>query len=194
MDAKNRYAKRVSISSCPKKTYKPRPKKIDTHVAPTLSSRVRTQNPRYENCSHFQEKIDFWGVEIRFLESKNVEKYLYTMFPYTEKYTESESDIQNNDLLYKIDQQIQNTFAILERKCIFSRKKTRFSNLCFVIYINCIVRILYLFVFFFVFFIFVHFLRQSARRHIVNDYAAKHDSSRYRQTNAVAITDKCKAS
>ena len=37
------------------------------------------------------------------------------MFPYTEKYTESESDIQNNDLLYKIDQQCQNTFEILEK-------------------------------------------------------------------------------
>ena len=36
------------------------------------------------------------------------------MFPYTKKYTESESDIQNNDLLCKIDQQYQNTFAILD--------------------------------------------------------------------------------
>ena len=32
------------------------------------------------------------------------------MFPYRVKYNESESDIQNNDLLYKIDQQCQNTF------------------------------------------------------------------------------------
>ena len=31
------------------------------------------------------------------------------MFPYTVKYTESEYDIQNNDLLNKIDQQCQNT-------------------------------------------------------------------------------------
>ena len=36
------------------------------------------------------------------------------MFPYTVKYTESEYDIQNNDLLYKIDQQCQNTFESLE--------------------------------------------------------------------------------
>ena len=36
------------------------------------------------------------------------------MFPYTEKYTESESDIQNNDLLYKTHQKHQNTFQILE--------------------------------------------------------------------------------
>ena len=37
------------------------------------------------------------------------------MFPYTEKYTESKSDLQNNDLLYKIDQQCRNTFEILEK-------------------------------------------------------------------------------
>ena len=36
------------------------------------------------------------------------------MFPYRLKYTESEYDIQNNDLLYKIDQKIQNTFEILD--------------------------------------------------------------------------------
>ena len=36
------------------------------------------------------------------------------MFPYRFKYTESEYDIQNNDLLHKIDQQCQNTFKILE--------------------------------------------------------------------------------
>ena len=32
------------------------------------------------------------------------------MFPYTVKYNESESDIQNNNLLYKMHQQHQNTF------------------------------------------------------------------------------------
>ena len=32
------------------------------------------------------------------------------MFPYRVKYTESEYDIQNNDLLYKTHQQYQNTF------------------------------------------------------------------------------------
>ena len=37
------------------------------------------------------------------------------MFPDRVKYTESESDIQNNDLLYKIDQQCQNAFDILEK-------------------------------------------------------------------------------
>ena len=36
------------------------------------------------------------------------------MFPYTEKYTESESDIQNNDLLYKINKKCQNTFNFSE--------------------------------------------------------------------------------
>ena len=36
------------------------------------------------------------------------------MFAYTEKYTESEYDIQNDHLLYRIDQKCQNTFEILE--------------------------------------------------------------------------------
>ena len=35
------------------------------------------------------------------------------MFPYRVKYTESEYDLQNNDLLYKIDQQCQKTFKHL---------------------------------------------------------------------------------
>ena len=35
------------------------------------------------------------------------------MFTYTVKYTESEYDIENNDFLYKIDQQCQNTFEHL---------------------------------------------------------------------------------
>ena len=37
------------------------------------------------------------------------------MFPYWIKYTESESGIQNNDLLYEIHQTIQNTFDIFEK-------------------------------------------------------------------------------
>ena len=35
------------------------------------------------------------------------------MFPYRVQYTDSESDIQNNDILYTIDQQHQNTFERL---------------------------------------------------------------------------------
>ena len=35
------------------------------------------------------------------------------MFPYTVKYTESDSDIQNNNSLYKIDQTCQNTFDFI---------------------------------------------------------------------------------
>ena len=46
------------------------------------------------------------------------------MFPYTEKYTESESDIQNNDLLYKIDKQCQNTFEIKEASRLFAKVRT----------------------------------------------------------------------
>ena len=36
------------------------------------------------------------------------------MFLYRVKYTESEYNIQNNDLLYKTHQQYQNTFEFLE--------------------------------------------------------------------------------
>ena len=55
------------------------------------------------------------------------------MFPYRVKYTESEYDIQNNGLLYKIDQICQNTSEILEKeKRTFQKsivfKKTRFQN------------------------------------------------------------------
>ena len=42
--------------------------------------------------------------------AKNHKKYFLTMFPYRVKYTESEYDIQNNDLSYKINQKYQNTF------------------------------------------------------------------------------------
>ena len=49
------------------------------------------------------------------------------MFPYRVKYTESESDIQNNDLLYKIDQQCQNTFEILKNGK--KNEKTQFSHI-----------------------------------------------------------------
>ena len=94
----------------------------------------RTQNRRYENCSHFWEiSSTFWGVEhFRFW---GVDKYLQPMFPYRVKYTESESDIQNNNLF------VQNTptmpkyirfFGFLGK---FSRKskihifqKIRFQN------------------------------------------------------------------
>ena len=51
------------------------------------------------------------------------------MFPYTEKYTESESDIQNNDLLYKIDQKLQNAFETLEKmENVDKIKNTYFSK------------------------------------------------------------------
>ena len=50
------------------------------------------------------------------------------MFPYTVKYTESESDIKNTDLLYKIDQKYQNTFDFLK----FSTKKNQTFILLYV--------------------------------------------------------------
>ena len=60
------------------------------------------------------------------------------MFPYRVKYTESEYDIQNNDLLYKIDQQCQNTFEHWENS-----KKSNNSILYCVFYTNCIIHMLY---------------------------------------------------
>ena len=45
------------------------------------------------------------------------------MFPYTVKYTDSEYDIQNNDLLCKIDQQCQNTFELLKHFGTFRKIK-----------------------------------------------------------------------
>ena len=54
------------------------------------------------------------------------------MFPYTEKYAESESDIQNNDLLNNIDQRCQNTFEYLQKMGkseMFNIFKTLFCNI-----------------------------------------------------------------
>ena len=39
----------------------------------------------------------------------NVQKYIQPMFPYRVECTDSEYDIQNNDLLYKIHPKHQNT-------------------------------------------------------------------------------------
>ena len=58
------------------------------------------------------------------------------MAAYTEKCTESESDIQSNDLLYKTHQQHQNTFEMLEN---FVKSKNIYY---FVISISSIIRIL----------------------------------------------------
>ena len=62
------------------------------------------------------------------------------MFPYRVKYTESESDIQNNDLLYIIDQKCQNTFEVLET---FGKFITMSKTICyFVFYIPSIIHFL----------------------------------------------------
>ena len=62
------------------------------------------------------------------------------MFPYRVKYNESESDIQNNDLLYKIHQKHQNTSKLLEQFETIQKLKVLFGilyklhNLYFVIF------------------------------------------------------------
>ena len=53
------------------------------------------------------------------------------MFPYTEKYIESEADIQNNNLLYKLDQQCQNTFEFLET---FGKNRKIQNKQTFIVY------------------------------------------------------------
>ena len=66
------------------------------------------------------------------------------MFPYTVKYTDSEYDIQNNNLLYKIHRQCQNTFIFVwkiwrtnHRKCqfliciLYNFHNSYFANLFF---------------------------------------------------------------
>ena len=45
------------------------------------------------------------------------------MFPYTVKYDEFESDIQSNNLLYKIRHQHQNTFDKKENVGEFQKRK-----------------------------------------------------------------------
>ena len=56
------------------------------------------------------------------------------MFPYRVKYPESEYDIQNNDLLYRIHQQCQTTFGFLENVGKF--RKTQKQLLLFLAICN----------------------------------------------------------
>ena len=54
------------------------------------------------------------------------------MFPYRVKYADSESDIQNNDLLYKINQKCQNTLKnqkMLQTSKMFKKFKFLFCNM-----------------------------------------------------------------
>ena len=48
------------------------------------------------------------------------------MFPYRVKHNVSESDIESNNLLYKIDRQCQNTFDILEHFENIENQKVHF--------------------------------------------------------------------
>ena len=66
------------------------------------------------------------------------------MFRYTVIDTESESDIQNSNLLYKTHPQCQNTFEHLEH--LEAWKYQKFSSY-FVLYIISIIHILYFCIF-----------------------------------------------
>ena len=62
---------------------------------------------------------------------KNSQKIFLTMFSYTVKYKEFESDIQNNNLLYKIDPTCQNTFEEFGnfRNILFLKQNFLFCNI-----------------------------------------------------------------
>ena len=67
-------------------------------------------NPQnYQKENFVRKLLTLLGPEIPKM-SKNVEKDLEDRFPYTVEETESESDIQNNSLLYTIHQKCQNIF------------------------------------------------------------------------------------
>ena len=77
----------------------------------------------------------FFHASGTFYFSRKCSKIYLTYFPQIwVKYTESESDIQNNSLLYKIDKQCQNTFDFLEQfeKTIVKIQKVRIFILYFV--------------------------------------------------------------
>ena len=68
------------------------------------------------------------------------------MFPYTVKYTESESDIQNNNLLYKIHQNAKilskcwkMNFENITKNQILFYYMYKFHNSYFVIFVNFVI-------------------------------------------------------
>ena len=66
------------------------------------------------------------------------------MFPYTEKYTESESDIQNNNFFYNIGPKCQNTFDFWDVFGKFPKtENVQNPNVYFVLCINSIIPLLY---------------------------------------------------
>ena len=73
------------------------------------------------------KKFDLGGRNISIF---GVEKCLSSMFPYIEKYEESESDIRNNSFLCKLHQTCQNAFEMLG---ISKISKTK--NVFYLIYI-----------------------------------------------------------
>ena len=57
------------------------------------------------------------------------------MFPYTVKYTESKYDIQNSNLLYKIDQQCRTNFDFFEKRKTTNKRKFEKSKTMYIFYI-----------------------------------------------------------
>ena len=93
--------------------------------------------------------VHFSGTFVEKVSNKS-KKYIQTMFPYKVIYNESESDIQNNNLLYKIDQTCQNTFESLKiqnvnnSKCLFYYLYS-FHNSNFEFFVNLIILYIYIF-------------------------------------------------
>ena len=90
------------------------------------------QNPNNINKILSTEIVHTFGTVLNIFE--NISNICLNHVPiYRVKYTGSEYDIQNNDLVYKTHQQCQNTFDLLER----------FRKHIFAIYTISIIHVLY---------------------------------------------------
>ena len=83
-----------------------------TKPPPPSGDHLGPKIPKYFNKILSTRIIHTSGIVFEIVR-KIIQKIILTMSPYRDEYTESESDIQNNNLLYKIHQQCQTTFESL---------------------------------------------------------------------------------
>ena len=83
------------------------------------------------------KNLHTYGTFVENQKSKKTKHVFLTMFPYRVKYTESDYDIQNHDLLYIIHQNVKNKFEMLEN--VGNIKSSTLSTFYFAIYIICII-------------------------------------------------------
>ena len=113
------------------------------------------------------------------------------MFPYRVKFTESEFDIQNNDLLYKIDQKCQNTFNVLDLGWN-SWKKKLYSVFCIIsiihiLYFLYFVEFLYILYILYIWYIDLLGVRTIEYLPGVHRRTRTHRTAVHRHTNATQI-------